>query len=189
GARRERGVSEAPLTVAVPSKGRLQENASAFFARAGLVLAQDRGARDYRGSLPGVADVEVLFLSASEIVSQLASGAAHLGVTGEDLVREGIADAAAAVELLTRLGFGQANVVAALRADWSERARTAAALVFTRIAAEEEARTTRDVRAALEPARPVDVAGLIEPFAATLPYGPPRNGEVVLRCRAEDAFG
>ena len=33
------------LTLAVPSKGRLQENAFSFFARAGLKLVQGRGAR------------------------------------------------------------------------------------------------------------------------------------------------
>ena len=37
--------------IAVPSKGRLQENAEAFFARAGLDLIKPRGARDYRGSI------------------------------------------------------------------------------------------------------------------------------------------
>ena len=35
---------------------------------------------DYRGTLKGVPDVEVAFLSASEIVNQLATGAAHLGI-------------------------------------------------------------------------------------------------------------
>ena len=59
-----------------------------------------------------------LFLSASEIVNQLASGAAHLGITGEDLVREQIADADAAVALLTPLGFGGANVVVAVPQAW-----------------------------------------------------------------------
>ena len=50
-----------PLLIALPSKGRLQENAFAFFARAGLALQQSRGARDYRGAIEGLKDVEVLF--------------------------------------------------------------------------------------------------------------------------------
>jgi ATP phosphoribosyltransferase len=108
----------APLVLAVPSKGRLQENASAFFARAGLVLQQGRGARDYRGVLAGVHNVEVAFVSASEIVAQLASGAAHLGVTGEDLVRETLVDADKRIELLTPLAFGHANVVVAVPQAW-----------------------------------------------------------------------
>jgi ATP phosphoribosyltransferase len=36
----------APLVLAVPAKGRLQENAEAFFARSGLALVKPRGARD-----------------------------------------------------------------------------------------------------------------------------------------------
>ncbi|GLK85258.1 ATP phosphoribosyltransferase [Ancylobacter defluvii] len=106
------------LIVAVPSKGRLQENASAFFARAGMGFAQSRGARDYRGTLTGVEGVEVAFLSASEIAAQLAAGAVHLGVTGEDLVRETIPDADSKVLLVEGLGFGHANVVVAVPQAW-----------------------------------------------------------------------
>jgi ATP phosphoribosyltransferase len=110
--------AEAPLVLAVPSKGRLQENASAFFAGAGLELAQARGARDYRGVIANLPGVDVLFLSASEIVGQLASGAAHLGVTGEDLVREHVADAERRLVLLAPLGFGEAKVVVAAPQAW-----------------------------------------------------------------------
>lgn len=110
--------NDAPLVLAVPSKGRLQENATAFFGRAGLKFVKSRGERDYRGTIAGVEGAEVAFLSASEIVSQLASGAVHLGITGEDLVREQVADADAAVEMLTPLGFGHANVVVAVPQAW-----------------------------------------------------------------------
>jgi ATP phosphoribosyltransferase len=110
--------AEAPFVLAVPSKGRLQENASAFFARAGLELTQGRGARDYRGAVAGLPGVEVAYLSASEIVGQLAVGAAHFGVTGEDLVREKVPDADARLELLAPLGFGKADVVVAAPQAW-----------------------------------------------------------------------
>ena len=106
------------LVLAVPSKGRLQENANAFFGRAGLEVVRGRGLRDYRGTLAGLEGVEIAFLSASEIVSQLAAGTAHMGVTGEDLVRETLPDADAKVELLTPLGFGNANVVVAVPQAW-----------------------------------------------------------------------
>ena len=106
------------LILAVPSKGRLQENANAFFARAGLEVTQGRGARDYRGALIGAPDVEIAFVSASEIVAQLASGQAHLGVTGEDLIREQLADADDRIEILSPLGFGHANVVVAAPQAW-----------------------------------------------------------------------
>jgi ATP phosphoribosyltransferase len=108
----------APFVLAVPAKGRLQENAEAFFMRAGLPLIKPRGARDYRGTVTGLDDVEVAYLSASEITSQLAAGAVHLGVTGEDLVREMIPEADRHVVLIEGLGFGFANVVVAVPQAW-----------------------------------------------------------------------
>ncbi len=106
------------LVLAVPAKGRLQENAEKFFARSGLALIKPRGARDYRGAIAGLDNVEVAYLSASEITAQLSAGAVHLGVTGEDLVREMMPDADARVVLIEGLGFGFANVVVAVPQAW-----------------------------------------------------------------------
>ena len=102
----------------MPAKGRLQENAEAFFARAGLALTKPRGARDYRGTVNGLPNVEVAYLSASEIAGQLAQGTVHLGVTGEDLLREMIPDFARRVAMIDGLGFGSANVVVAVPQAW-----------------------------------------------------------------------
>jgi ATP phosphoribosyltransferase len=106
------------LVLAVPAKGRLQENAENFFARSGLTLIKPRGQRDYRGAVAGLDGVEVAYLSAAEITGQLAQGAVHLGVTGEDLVREMIPDVDAKVVLIEGLGFGLANVVVAVPQAW-----------------------------------------------------------------------
>lgn len=108
----------APFVLAVPSKGRLQENAEAFFTRAGLALSKPGGARDYRGTIGGLDNVEIAYLSASEIAAQLARGAVHLGITGEDLIRESIPDADKRVALIQPLGFGYANVVVAVPQAW-----------------------------------------------------------------------
>ena len=107
-----------PFVLAVPSKGRLQDNAAQFFARAGMILTQPGGARDYRGKLPGFAGLEIAFLPVAEIVTALAEGQAHLGVAGEDLIREAVPDADARVTFLARLGFGQADVVVAVPRAW-----------------------------------------------------------------------
>lgn len=106
------------LIIAVPSKGRLQENAADFFQRAGLPVLQPGGERNYRGRLGGIDDVEIAFLSASEITRELAAGNVHMGVTGLDLVHENIADWAAKVHLVTELGFGFADVVVAVPQAW-----------------------------------------------------------------------
>jgi ATP phosphoribosyltransferase len=107
-----------PFVIAVPAKGRLQEHTDAFFARAGLELVKPRGERDYRGAVKGLPGVEVAYLSASEITLLLAQGAVHFGVTGEDLVREEMADPDAKVVLIEALGFGEANVVVAVPQAW-----------------------------------------------------------------------
>ena len=107
-----------PLIIGVPSKGRLQENTVAFFARAGLQIKQPGGARNYRGRLAGVANVEIAFLSASEIAKEIAAGHVHMGVTGLDLVKETIADWETKCHLVTKLGFGQADVVVAVPDSW-----------------------------------------------------------------------
>ncbi len=106
------------LILAIPSKGRLMENAQAFFSRAGLSLVQGRGGRDYRGAIPELPDVEVAYLSASDIAASLAQGSVHIGVTGEDLVRESIPDADSKVVMLESLRFGYANVVVAVPQAW-----------------------------------------------------------------------
>jgi ATP phosphoribosyltransferase len=106
------------FVIAVPAKGRLQENAEAFFARAGLELVKPRGARDYRGAIADLPGVEVAYLSAAEITQLLAQGTVHFGVTGEDLVREMIPDADSRVVLIDGLGFGHANVVVAVPQAW-----------------------------------------------------------------------
>ena len=107
-----------PFVLAVPSKGRLQENAEAFFTHAGLALAKPRGARDYRGTIAGFDNVEVAYLSTAEITQQLAAGAVHIGIAGEDLVREMIPEPESRVVFLDPLGFGHANVVVAVPQAW-----------------------------------------------------------------------
>ena len=113
------------LIIAVPSKGRLKEQAAELFERAGMALRVKGHERGYRGRLEGLDDVEVEYTSAAEIVHQLKAGRVHLGITGEDLVRETLADVDAKVEFLMPLGFGQADVVVAVPDCWLDVSRMA----------------------------------------------------------------
>jgi ATP phosphoribosyltransferase len=108
----------APLILAIPSKGRLQQNTEGFFARSGLELVKPRGPRDYRGSIAGFDGVEIAYLSAAEITTQLGQGAVHFGVTGEDLLREMIPATDRDVVFIDPLGFGFANVAVAVPQAW-----------------------------------------------------------------------
>lgn len=107
-----------PLVIAIPSKGRMQEKTEALFKAGGIAVEKPGGSRNYRGRLRGVDDVEIAFLSASEIARELAAGRVHLGVTGEDLVRETVPDADNRIALASPLGFGRADVVVAVPQAW-----------------------------------------------------------------------
>jgi len=48
------------LSIAVPSKGRLKDQAAALFERAGLALRSTGHERGYRGTLAGLDGVEVV---------------------------------------------------------------------------------------------------------------------------------
>ena len=58
------------LTIAIPSKGRLKENAEAWLAKAGFRLKQAGGDRGYTAELAGLPEAEVLLLSAREIAQR-----------------------------------------------------------------------------------------------------------------------
>jgi ATP phosphoribosyltransferase len=111
-------MSSPALVIAVPSKGRLKDKAAALFERGGMPLRVKGHERGYRGQLEGLPEVEVEYTSAAEIVHQLRAGRVHLGITGEDLVRETLHDVDGAVEFLTPLDFGHADVVVAVPACW-----------------------------------------------------------------------
>jgi ATP phosphoribosyltransferase len=115
----------AALILAVPSKGRLQEQVARYLADAGLALNQSAGARDYRATLAGQPEIEVQLLSAADVAAALAGGDVHLGVSGEDLIRESDPTARGAVHLLQPLGFGFANVVVAVPRLWIDVATMA----------------------------------------------------------------
>ena len=108
----------AALTLAIPSKGRLKDDCHAYFADAGAVLKQAAGGRGYRATLGGFADIEVLLLSAGEIAASLLTGDVHLGITGEDLLREAAPELSGRIHLVRPLGFGFANVVVAVPQYW-----------------------------------------------------------------------
>ena len=106
------------VTLALPSKGRMKDDAVARLAKAGIEVLPTADARSYKTRVKGRDDVEVAFLSASEIARELAQGTVDLGVTGEDLVREAASDWSAKMGIEARLGFGRADVVVAVPEVW-----------------------------------------------------------------------
>lgn len=106
------------ITLAVPSKGRLEELTREWFAARGLTISRPGGARSYLGVIEGEPDVTVRFFPASEIARELIRGTIDLGVTGRDLIHETSETGPDAVDFARNLGFGQADVVVAVPEAW-----------------------------------------------------------------------
>jgi ATP phosphoribosyltransferase len=112
------------LVIALPSKGRLQEQTLAFLADCGMAVAQNGGERFYGARIPALADAELRLMASSEIVAALRDGDIHVGVTGEDVMRE--ADPALSrIALVKPLGFGKADLVVAAPQSWIDVATMA----------------------------------------------------------------
>jgi ATP phosphoribosyltransferase len=108
------------ITLALPSKGRLKEKALAVLDNAGLEVVLPDDQRNYRAQVKGDSQIDILFLSASEIARELGYGSVDLGVTGEDLVRETLSSADERVQIEARLGFGHADVIVAVPEVWHD---------------------------------------------------------------------
>lgn len=106
------------ITLAIPSKGRLKEQSLETLAGAGLAVSLPSDDRKYRARIEGRDDIEIAFLSASEIAGEIGQGNVDLGITGEDLLRENVADWERKAAIEARLGFGPADVVVAVPESW-----------------------------------------------------------------------
>ena len=107
-----------PMIIAIPSKGRLKEQVEAWLADCGFNLRATGGARGYSATLDGFDDVQVRLASAGDIAAGLIDGEFHLGVTGEDLLREAGETMESRVMLLSALGFGRADLIVAAPKSW-----------------------------------------------------------------------
>ena len=108
------------LKLAVPSKGRLQEQTFEWFAARGITLERTGSGREYAGQVRGVEGVELVLLSAGEIPRELAAGRIHMGVTGQDLIAEKIPAWEMQVEELAEMGFGHADLILAVPSFWAD---------------------------------------------------------------------
>lgn len=107
-----------PLIIALPSKGRLKEQCEGWLESQGWKLAASGDGRGYTAIIEGLDGVVVQLRSAGSIAEALNAGEAHLGVTGEDLIRELGEGVDRRVLLLRGLGFGRADVVVAAPEAW-----------------------------------------------------------------------
>jgi ATP phosphoribosyltransferase len=104
--------------LALPSKGRLKEQAEDWLAQLGFPVRQVGGARGYQADIAALSGVDVRLLSAREIAEGVLSGAVQAGITGEDLLCDLALNPAEDFTVAARLGFGRADVVVAVPSAW-----------------------------------------------------------------------
>jgi len=95
------------MRIAVPNKGRLHDPTIDLLERAGLHVTNGARRKLYAETVDP--DVTLLFVRAADVPAYVADGAADLGITGHDQVRESGTDL---VDLLD-LGFGNCRLVLA----------------------------------------------------------------------------
>lgn len=102
------------LRIALPNKGRLNQDCRDLLADAGLEV-RFSGERALSASLGG--EFEAIFVRAQDIPEFVADGAAHAGITGWDLVSESGRELASRLDL----EFGVCRLVVATREDSTVR--------------------------------------------------------------------
>ncbi|OLY48203.1 ATP phosphoribosyltransferase [Bartonella apis] len=108
------------VTLALPSKGRLKDKTLDTLKAAGYEIVLADNDRNYRAAVANDKNIDILFLSASEIARELGYGNVDLGVTGQDLIHETLAHSETKVKVEVPLGFGFADVVVAVPAVWHD---------------------------------------------------------------------
>ena len=108
------------VTLALPSKGRLKDKTLETLKSAGYQIALADNERNYRATVANDKNIDILFLSASEIARELGYGNVDLGVTGQDLINETLAHPETKVKVEVPLRFGFADVVVAVPAVWHD---------------------------------------------------------------------
>jgi ATP phosphoribosyltransferase len=108
------------VRLALPSKGRMEEEAIGFLADCGFEVEKP-GPRHYRACLPSLPGVSAVFLRARDIPRSLSSRDVHLGITGLDSLREAEADGWDDMTVIhDSLGFGRCRLALGVPQAWTD---------------------------------------------------------------------
>jgi ATP phosphoribosyltransferase len=99
------------IRIALPSKGRISDPAVKLLEKAGIGLKDNINRKLFSETIDE--DISVMFTRAADIPEFVADGAADMGMTGLDLIKEKEVN----VEILEDLNFGKAKLVLAAPED------------------------------------------------------------------------
>ena len=109
---------ENKLRIGLPSKGRLRKDMEKLFLDKNIAFENLVNDRDYIGTIRGLKDTVLYFLSAKEITNRLDEGSIHAGLTGDDLIQEKIFNFNSKITKDLELTFGKADLVVAVPDIW-----------------------------------------------------------------------
>lgn len=112
-------MSERPLRISIPSKGRLSEDSLNFLAACGLEVYKPNP-RQYEASIPSVPELTVLFQRPTDIVISVRNGSVDFGITGLDVLAEYRGPNGDILPLHSALGFGSCTLDVIVPDTWSD---------------------------------------------------------------------
>ena len=107
------------IRLALPSKGRLAQDALDLLANAGLRVKKPNP-RQFKATIPNLPSLTVLFQRAGDIVESVRDGSVDFGVTGWDVVSERCHDNDRILPLLQELGFGFCTLNVIVPEGWDD---------------------------------------------------------------------
>ncbi len=106
------------ITIGLPSKGRLKEDAINFFKKNNLKFNSNGGDRNYFAEIENFNNIKIIFLHAKEIIQRLGDGTIDIGISGLDLLNESPINLKKKIEIKKKFNFGIASLVVAIPNDW-----------------------------------------------------------------------
>ena len=106
------------INIGIPSKGRLKKDVLKIFYKKKLKLISERGERDLIGSIKNKSNIKILYLHAREILERLGDGSLDIGFSGFDLFKESAVNTQNKMNIVSKLNFGNADLVVAIPDPW-----------------------------------------------------------------------
>ena len=106
------------INIGIPSKGRLKKDVLKIFYKKKLKLISERGERDLIGSIKDKSNIKILYLHAREILERLGDGSLDIGFSGFDLFKESAVNTQNKINIVSKLNFGNADLVVAIPDPW-----------------------------------------------------------------------
>ena len=106
------------INIGIPSKGRLKKDVLKIFYKKKLKLISERGERDLIGSIKNKLNIKILYLHAREILERLGDGSLDIGFSGFDLFKESAVNTQNKINIVSKLNFGNADLVVAIPDPW-----------------------------------------------------------------------